>query len=552
MRAEVDARLFRGGEVVTLDDAQPSAAAVATAAARILAVGTEPDCRRALASAGHERFEEVDLGGGVLLPGFIDTHLHPIPIVVFELNPDLGTARDIDEVVARLRASEAACGPDEWVLGLQLDDEALPEKRLPSRHDLDRVSATRPVVVLERDGHCSIGNSAALAAAGITRDTPDPAGGRIDREPDGMPAGPCREAAGQILLGGVPMPPIDRVREAGRRAFRRIVSHGITSVGAVIQSDDEGPAGGAGAIELLAMQLLLDETPFCTYAIVIGRTAEAAEAARTTTLHEPEAGRRVGGFKIFADGTFGGHTACMHQPFADSPEDAGFLVHDEEVIYERMCDAHRRGLQVCVHAIGDRAVTRCIDLYEKLLAEHPRRDARHRIEHASLVTPGEARRLARLGIAVSTQPLFIHSEKAWLHERLGAARARHTYPLRDLLDAGVRMGGASDAPIESTSVLHAIECCVTREGFEPGQAIDAAEALRLFTSDAAWLQFEEHEKGTISPGKRADLVILDASPLAVPAERIREIQVQRTIVGGRDVYRRDAEELDSEGKQEIR
>lgn len=535
------ARLYRAGEIVTLEPGRPSAEALATVGARILAVGSERDCRAALASAGHAACEEVDLAGGALLPGFIDTHLHPIPIVIFELNPDLGAARSIAEVVEILRAAEAGCEPGQWVLGLQLDDEALAERRLPTRHELDRVSATRPVVVLERDGHCSIGNSAALAAAGIGRDTPDPAGGRIDREPDGSPAGPCREAAGQLLLGGVPMPPLERVREAGRRAFRRIVAHGITSVGAVIQSDAEGPAGAAGAVELAAMQLLLEEMPFCTYAIVVGRSAEAAEAARATSLHAPEAGRRTGGFKIFADGTFGSRTACMHQPFADAPDEAGFLVHDEDVLYARMRDGHERGLQVCVHAIGDRAIARTLDLFEKLLAEHPREDVRHRIEHASLVAPDQARRLASLGIAVSTQPLFIHSEKGWLHQRLGTARARHAYPLRDLLDAGVRVGGASDAPVESTCVLHSIQCCVTREGFEPGQAIEPLEALRLFTSGAAWLQFEEHEKGSLAPGKRADLVALSHSPLRVPPERIAGIEVQRTVVGGVDVYRKKGE-----------
>lgn len=529
--------LYRNGRVVTLDEQLRETAALAAADGRILAVGSDEECRAALAGAGLSGFREVDLCGGALLPGFIDTHLHPIPVVIFELNPDLGRARNIDEVVDILRAAEADCGPDEWVMGMQLDDEALEEGRLPTRQELDRVSPTRPVVVLERDGHCSVGNSAALVAAGVTRETPDPPGGIIDREPDGSPAGPCREAAGQLLLGGVPVPPLERVREAGRRAFRRIASHGITSVGAVIQSDSEGPAGAAGTIELAAMQLLLDEMPFCTYAIVIGRSAQAAEAARRSPLHAPEQGRRVGGFKVFADGTFGGRTACMQQPFADAPQDAGFLVHGEDVLYERMRDAHERGLQVCVHAIGDRAVSRCLDLYERLIDERPRDGLRHRIEHASLVPPEEVKRIARLGIAVSTQPLFIHSEKGWLHKRLGAERARHAYPLRDLLDAGVRVGGASDAPIESTRVLHAIQCCVTREGFEPEQGIEVLEALRLFTSEAAWLQFEEKEKGTLVPGKRADLVVLSRSPLEVPTDAIRDIEVWRTIVAGVEVYR---------------
>lgn len=530
------ARLYRGGDVETLDAAHPSADALATSAGRIVAVGSESACRTALAADGAADFEVVELVGSTVLPGFIDTHLHPIPMMIFELSPDLGRARNIDEVVDMLAASIPRLGREEWIVGMQLEDQTLAERRLPTRYELDRVSLERPVVVLKRDGHCSIGNSAALAAVGVTTETPDPAGGRIDRDADGVPSGPCRESAGQLLLGGIPTPAVERIREAGRRAFARIAAHGITSVGAVVQSDDEGPAGAAGATELLAMQLLREEMPFCTYTIVIGGDAQAAVDARQTALHDPEAGSSVGGFKIFSDGTFGGHTACMHEPFADSPGEAGFLVHDEDVLLGRMREAHALGLQICVHAIGDRAITRSIDLYEKVLAEHPRPDHRHRIEHASLVAPAEARRLARLGIAVSTQPLFIHSEKDWLHRRIGRERAKHAYPLRTLLDAGVRVGGASDAPIESTNVLHAIQCCVTREGFEPAQAISVQEAVRLFTCDAAWLQFEEDEKGTLMPGKRADLVVLSASPARVSPDAIRDIRVQRTVVGGVDVY----------------
>jgi predicted amidohydrolase YtcJ len=171
--------------------------------------------------------------------------------------------------------------------------------------------------------------------------------------------------------------------------------------------------------------------------------------------------------------------------------------------------------------------------YERLLAEQPRPDHRHRIEHASVVPPELIPRLVRLGLCVSTQPLFVHSEKTWLHRRLGPERARQVYPLRALVEAGVPVAGASDAPVESPDVLHAIQCCVTREGFEPQHSLTPAQALDLFTRQAARLQFEEHEKGTLAPGKRADLVVLSDSPLAVPPERIATLRVLRTVCGGR-------------------
>jgi predicted amidohydrolase YtcJ len=317
-----------------------------------------------------------------------------------------------------------------------------------------------------------------------------------------------------------------------------MASQGITTAGVVLQTDEEGPAGPTGRLEALGMQLLLDEVPFSLHSILGGRDVEAVIAARESPLHDPAAGRRVGGLKIFADGTFGSCTAYMSRPFSDQPEHRGFLVLELEEIYRRMLAAHQAGLQVCIHAIGDEANRRCVDLYERLLAEHPRPQHRHRLEHASLLDAEIVDRIARLGLVVSTQPLFIHSEKSWLHKRLGPERARWVYPLRALLDAGVRVAGASDGPIESTDVLHAIQCCVTRDGFETHQAIGVLEALGLYTTGAAWAQCAEDEKGSLTPGKRADLVVLSADPVAVPPDQIAAIHVERTVVAGTEIFRR--------------
>jgi len=530
------AALYSGGDVLTMEPNAPRADAVATLGERILAVGTEQACRDALRGAGARDVEHVALAGRCLTPGFIDTHLHPIGIVYFDLHADLSRATSIAEMQAVLRAEAARQPPTAPVIGLRLQDESLAELRLPTRGELDAVSIERAVVVMEHDGHSAAGNSAALAAAGIAPNTADPAGGRFARAADGAPAGPCFESAAQLLLGALPPPSLERMRDTARASFARLAACGITSAGVVLQTDEEGPGGAAGSLETLALTMLLDEVPFSTYAILVGRSVDAAVAARSGPLHDPPAGRKVGGFKIFADGTFGSCTACMREPFADRPGERGMLTLPEDEIYARMRAAHAAGLQVCVHAIGDAAIERCLDLYERLLREAPRADHRHRIEHASLLTPELIARIARLGLYVSTQPLFIHSEKTWLGRRLGDERARHAYPLRALADAGVVVGGASDAPVESTDVLHAIGCCVTREGFEVQQALTPAEALALFTRDAARLQFEEDEKGTLAPGKRADLVVLSGNPLAVVPEKIAGLRVERTVVAGRVVY----------------
>jgi len=531
--------LYTRAEVVTLEPDLPSASALATADGRILHVGSEASCRAALQAAGAIDVAHVDLAGRCILPGFIDTHLHPIGMLYYDMNADL---RGVDSIAAlqdTLRRAARGLPAGEWLVGLQLEDEALAERRLPSAAELDAACLERPVVVMEHDGHSAIGNSAALAAAGIDAHSADPPGGRIARDARGAPTGACFESAAQRLFGAVPTPSLERLDAASRASFARLAACGITSAGVVLQTDEEGPGGDTGRLESLAMQLLLDQACFATYAILIGRSVDAAIAARTSPLHDPAAGRRVGGFKIFADGTFGSCTAHVRAPFADRPGEHGMATLAQDEILARMRAAHAAGLQICVHAIGDRAIEDCVGLFERLLAEAPRRDHRHRIEHASLLPPDLIPRLARLGLCVSTQPLFIHSEKGWLDRRLGAERSRFAYPLRDLIEAGIVVGGASDAPVESTDVLHAVQCCVTREGFHPEQALAPAQALRLFTRDAAFIQFEETEKGTLAAGKRADLVVLSDNPLSVPAGRIASIRVLRTVCGGRTTY--DAE-----------
>jgi predicted amidohydrolase YtcJ len=529
--------LYRGGAIVTLDPRRPTADALAYLdGGSLLHVGDEAACRAALRQAGARDVESVDLHGRCVLPGFIDTHLHPIALLYFDMNADLRAAGSIAEVQDMLRRAARGLAAGEWLIGLQLEDERLAERRLPTAAELDAACPDRPLVVLEHDGHSAVGNRAALRAAGIDAATPDPPGGRIARDAGGLPTGACFESAAQRLFGAVPAPALERLAATARASFRRLAACGITSAGLVLQTDAEGPGGETGRLESLAMQLLLGEACFATYAILIGRDPGAALAARESPLHDPAAGRRVGGYKIFADGTFGSCTAHMRAPFADRVGERGMATLPRDEILARMRAADAAGLQICVHAIGDAAIETCIELFERLLADAPARARRHRIEHASLVPPDLIARLARLGLCVSTQPLFIHSEKDWLDRRLGRERARFAYPLRALLEAGVTVGGASDAPVESTDVLHAIQCCVTREGFHPEQSLSPAQALRLFTRDAAWLQFEENEKGSLAAGKRADLVVLSDNPLAVPADRIAAIRVLRTVCGGRVTY----------------
>lgn len=528
-------QLFFGGDIYTVDGERPEAEAVAVREGRIAAVGSRAECESALGGG----FEPVDLRGRALLPGFIDTHIHPLVMVYYDMNLDLRGTASLDELKERIRAAAAGTGADGWVVGLQFEEQELSEARLPTRRELDEACADLPVLIIKHDGHMAIGNTRAIQAAGVDASTPDPENGTIDREPGGYPSGPFREEASAILKSMIPIPDPQAFIDGARSAFGRLAACGITSVGAVMQTDEEGPAGADGAFELPIMQMLLEHIPLGLYGILQARDIEKVNAALATGLNDEPAGRRIGAVKIFSDGTFGSCTAFMEEPFSDHPDTRGYLTITADELYRRMVMAHTAGFQLAVHAIGDAANRVCVDLYDRLLSEHPRDDHRHRLEHASQLSESLIEDIARLGLVVSTQPMYIHSEREWLGRRLGPARTRWTYPFRSLLVAGVRVAGASDAPIESTDVMHAIECCVGREGFEPEQGITATQAVRMYTIDAAYAQFEEGIKGSITPGKRADLVILSDNPTRVAPDHLRCVKVERTIAGGKVVYERE-------------
>jgi len=258
------AALYTGGEVVTLEPGAPRAEALATRGDRILAVGDAASCRDALRAAGISDFDHVPLAGRALLPGFIDTHLHPIPLLYFELNADLRGLASVAALQDALQRSAARLAPGEWLVGLQLDPEALAERRLPTAAELDAACPDRPVVVLGHDGHSASGNARALAAAGIDAGAGDPTGGRIERAPSGAPTGVCRESAAQLLLGAVPTPPLERLRAGARDTFGRLSACGITSAGVVLQTDDEGPARAARRLAALGLGAPLGDVPVRT------------------------------------------------------------------------------------------------------------------------------------------------------------------------------------------------------------------------------------------------------------------------------------------------
>lgn len=524
-------QLYFGGDIYTIDDANPSAEAIAVKNGRIAAAGNKAYCLSRLGKSP----ELIDLKGSALLPGFIDAHTHPTLMIFYNMNTDLGGVTSIKDLQDRLKQASEKETSSNWILGLQFDEQSMDKPVLPDRHDLDTACPDRPAIIVKRDGHMVIANTRAIEEAGGSDKTGDPKGGKIDREPDGFPMGRFRESAMKIILKAMPLPELDTITESAAEVFKKIASFGITSIGMVIQSDEEGVAGSQGAFDVPMMELVLDSIPVSLYGILAAKDISPFDTIRKSNLHHEEIGKghRIGAFKIWGDGTFGSRTSFLSRPFTDQPDKSGFMVLPEDEIYRRMEIAHKTGLQIAIHTIGDASTRICLDLFDRLLAKFPNPDHRHRLEHASLLTPDLINDIARLNLVVSTQPMFIHSEKDWLVDILGPERLKWAYPLKSLVDAGVKVACSSDAPIESMDILHAIQCCVTREGFEPQESVTPEKAVRMFTIDAAYSQFEESVKGSLTPGKRADMVILSHNPVSVPAKEIKNIRVESTICGGK-------------------
>ncbi len=500
-----DRVLLRGATVLT-PDPSPAGTCVAISGDAVVAVDDEASARRALG----EGADEVDLTGLTLAPGFIDAHVHPMPAAFFEHHLDVADCRSLADLHDLLAARAADTRDGGVVLALRLDDSRLAEGRLPTRDELDAVTTQHPVVVMRRDGHHAIGSSAALHAAGFDDTSPDPVGGRLGRDAAGRLDGLGAESASSMLLGIVPTPEWDELAEGLRGWTARLASQGITSIGAMCQTGAEGPAGAAGELEAVAFSALVDQVPLDVQTILITSGVTDVERQRETPLHDPSRGRRTDAVKLFLDGTLGGHSACLHQPYGDRDGSTGMLTLDPDEAYRRMEAAHLAGWSVCVHAIGDRTNSLAVDLFGRLLERHPA-PHRHRVEHASVLTDDTVERLAELGITAVVQPISVRSEADWLQQRLGAERLDRVYRYRDLLDAGATVAGSSDSPIEESDVVAAMDAAVARGQVSPGQALTPLEALQMYTTGGA-AAIGAARQGKLAAGALADLVVVSGDP----------------------------------------
>lgn len=516
--------------VLTVDDARPRAEAFAVKDGRFLAVGSADDIRNV--TSGRTRV--IDAGGMTVVPGFIDTHCHPSG--VSELFGVVVTSfRTKAELIDALRKKAASTPPGFWVEGQLFDDTKLTDPTPLDRHDLDRASSEHPIAVNHRGGHTSWYNSKALELAGITRSTPDPEHGRFFRDASGDLTGRAAEAArGAFSRAGqrerfTPEQQRDRARQGMRHISTLLTATGLTTV------HDAG--AGADRIRAYEDARANGELRHRAYLMIRGAYEQLRNAGVYTGFGDEWI--RIGGVKYGADGSASERTMRMSTPYVGT-DDYGILTMTQQEIHERVEDAHRNHWQVGIHANGDVTIDMVLQAYERVLAQWPHRDRRHRIEHCSLVNPSLIARIRATGTIPTPfwTYVFYHGEK-W--SQYGDEKMRWMFAHRSFLDAGIRVPGASDYGPGPFEPLMAIQSMVTRRDYRgrewgPNQKVTVDEALRIATIHGAYASYEEATKGSITAGKYADFAILEKDPHDVDPNEIRNIRVVRTVAGGRTVH----------------
>ncbi len=527
--------LLVNGVIYTLNEEQPVAEAVAIRGERIVAVGSTSVLRHTYAAQ-----RVIDLQGRPAYPGFTDTHAHLENLGAALMHLNVGGTSSPDEVAARVAAAIPSVPKGGWLRGRGWDQNRWPSRAFPTRAVLDSVAPGVPVFLTRVDGHAVWVNSAALRVAGIFAGTPDPDGGRILRDPRGEPTGVFIDNAIDLLTAALPPPTERERRRAIELAVQNCLSVGLTEVhdmGVDLQE-----------IAIYRKMIADGRFPFRVYA-AIGGAGETWETYKTAGPERGNGKLTVRALKVYADGALGSRGAALIEPYADDPGNRGLTLMSAEELRTISEEALRLGFQVCVHAIGDRANHIVLDACEEAFASDPGRgkQARFRVEHAQVLDPADIGRFARLGVLPVMQATHCTSDMPWAEDRLGPSRIAGAYAWRSLIDRGSIIPGGSDFPVESPNPVYGFYAGVTRQdlqgrpdgGWHPEQCMTREEALRSYTLWAAYAAFEEKSRGTIEPGKLADITVLSEDIMKIPPAEILRTSVRMTIVGGEIAYQND-------------
>jgi predicted amidohydrolase YtcJ len=526
------ADLVAYGRVWTGDSANPWAQAIAVESDRIVALGESAAIARRVGSGT----TVLGNGKGMVIPGFMDGHTHFISGGFQLASVDLRDASSPAEFIARIKAFAAKLRPGEWITGGDWDHERWPGTPLPQRSWIDSVTPKNPVFVSRLDGHMALANSAALRLGRVSRGTRDIPGGTIVRDARGEPTGVLKDEAQEPVLAVIPTPSETQSDSAISRALAWAASKGVTTVADVFV-----PWFEVAALKRAHARGAL--TTRVSVYVPLGDWRRMADTVRANGAGD--AWLRVAGVKGYVDGSLGSSTALFYQPYNDAPETSGLLVTPEDSLRAWIGGADSAGLQVVVHAIGERANGLLLDIYDSVAKAHGARDRRFRIEHAQHLRRQDIGRLARSGVIASMQPYHVIDDGRWAEKRIGPERIKTTYAFRSLLDAGAHLAFGSDWTVAPLDPILGIYAAVTRRtldgkhpgGWVPAEKITVEEALRAYTTANAYGMFAERTRGKLAPGYLADLVLLDQDLTAIPPEAIERARVRGTIVGGKVVFR---------------
>lgn len=497
----------------------------------------------------------IDLHGQFVMPGWNDAHVHLAAAGFTKMEVDLTGVRSISELQQRVRERLPEYKPGQWILGEGWDHTLWPEKKFPTRQDLDAISTDHPMYLERIDGHVAVVNSLALKIAGITAQTPDPPGGRIEHDAKtGEPTGMVEEGAGMNLVyQHVPHYSAEQRERAFEIALDDAARYGVTSVqdNSVQTTKPEDNYGWENFLTLKAMKRERKLKVRVTEWLPFTATLDELQKMRQESGGGASAARpgdpwlKTGHLKGFLDGSLGSRTAALLAPYSDAPNTSGILLLDPEKVKQMAIERDRAGFQIAFHAIGDRANRVGLDAFAAVAAANPPRDRRDRIEHAQVVAPEDFVRFASLDVIASMQPSHLLDDERWAEDRLGPERIKGAYAWHTMLQEGVHLAFGTDYPVEPINPLRGLYACVTRKlpdgggpanGWEPQEKLTAFECIHAYTVGSAYAQFEEKRKGLLQPGMLADIVVYPDDITALAPMSILKEEVSLTITGGRIVY----------------
>jgi len=525
-------------KVWTVDKAHPTAQAVAVLGDRIIAVGSNADVEVLRGRATNV----IDAGGKLLLPGFNDAHVHFVVSGTRLDQVQLGDATSVQEFTRRIAERAKITPKGQWIEGGDWDETKWSPPNLPTKDVIDPVTRDTPVFLEHHDGHMALANSVAMRLAGVTAQTPDPPGGTIVRDAQGNPTGALKDAARNVVLKVIPPPSHEQRLRAMKRALERAAELGVTSF------QDMNDENSDSFLDIRGYGELWQSGELTARVYVAPAISDWEQQAKVGIRHAfGSSSLRIGATKGYADGSLGSSTAYFFDPYSDDPKNSGLLgeqMHPLSQMRDWMTKADAASLQICTHAIGDRAISTVLDLYADVVKANGGGNRRFRIEHAQHMAEKDFARFAQLDVIASVQPYQAIDDGRWADGRIGHDRASRTYAFRTFLNHGVHLAFGTDWPYAPLDPLLTIYAAVTRatldgknpDGWFPEQKLTVVEAIEACTMGSAYAEFQEKDKGSITPGKLADMILLSDDILSIDPAKIRDVKVLKTIVGGRLVW----------------